>query len=153
MCGTAIRHYSSYDENAVVEMWLRTWKLARPDINFSERESWLRRHLRDEWRPPFGHVCVAEQHGVIVGFAVLNPTEHCLEQIAVAPEVQGRGVAESLLQIAKSNSPHTLHLYVNRDNPRAIAFYEKHGFVIDEAGTNALSGLPIFRMIWTPNKA
>lgn len=54
---------------------------------------------------------------------------HSLDQIEVAPEHWGSGVALALLNEAKRISPNGLNLLVNKDNARAIRFYEKHGFV------------------------
>ncbi len=64
----------------------------------------------------------------------------------VAPEAWGSGLADELLAEAKRTSP-MLDLYVNKDNTRAIRFYEKHGFVIGGEGMS-LSGRPIYKMSW-----
>ena len=41
-----------------------------------------------------------------------------------------------------------LDLLVNKDNGRAIAFYEKHGFEMAGDDVNPVSGRPVFRMRW-----
>jgi len=132
-------------------MWRRTWQITRPDIDFNDRVPWFRDHLRHTWVPE-GHVFIAEQQGAVVGFAVLRPSKNCLEQIAVAPEARGTGVAELLMSVVKDASPEMLELTVNCDNFRAIRFYEKHGFAIISGGENVFSGLPIFLMKWTSGK-
>ncbi len=49
-----------------------------------------------------------------------------------------------LLDDAKRLSPARLDLQVNKDNARAIAFYEKHGFVMAGEGVNPVSGRPVY---------
>ncbi len=51
--------------------------------------------------------------------------------ITVDPSAQGSAVAECLLDFMKMDSPHHLiELNCMKDNPRALRFYEKHGFKI-----------------------
>ena len=64
----------------------------------------------------------------MVGFVTVDPATLYLDQIVVAPEAWGCGVAAALIAEAKRISPHGLDLHVNTDNARAIRFYEKHGF-------------------------
>ena len=47
-------------------------------------------------------------------------------------------------------SPCGLDLHVNRDNARAIRFYEKHGFAVSGEEANPRSGAPIYKMSWRP---
>jgi putative acetyltransferase len=58
-------------------------------------------------------------------------------------------VALSLLDEAKRRSPRGLDLLVNKDNARAIHFYEKHGFVDDGEDNNPAPGIAVNRMRWT----
>jgi putative acetyltransferase len=73
-----------------------------------------------------------------------------LDQIVVAPEHWGTGAARALLDEAKRLSPAGLDLLVNKDNARAIRFYEKHGFVDAGEDRNPVSGIPVNRMRWKP---
>ena len=66
----------------------------------------------------------------------------------VAPEHWGTGVAGALLGEAKRLSPSRLQLLVNKENARAIRFYEKHGFVYAGEAKNPVSGRPVNRMEW-----
>ena len=49
---------------------------------------------------------------------------------------------------AKRLSPQKLDLHVNKDNARAIRFYEKHGFAFAGDDVNPVSGRPVNRMSW-----
>ena len=68
----------------------------------------------------------------------------------MAPEFWGSNVAGLLLDAGKRISPARLDLLVNKDNGRAIAFYEKHGFIMAGDDVNPVSGRPVFRMQWRP---
>ena len=59
-------------------------------------------------------------------------------------------VSDALLDEAKRLSPNGLDLLVNKENARAIRFYEKHGFVYAGEDKNPVSGKPVNRMSWRP---
>jgi len=92
------------------------------------------------------HRC--EIDDVVVGFVTVDASNHYLDQIVVAPEAWGHGLAEVLLDEAKRLSPSGLDLHVNKDNARAIGFYAKHGFATVGEDVNPLSGRPVYRMNW-----
>jgi putative acetyltransferase len=71
-----------------------------------------------------------------------------LDQIVVAPEHWGSDIALKLLDEAKRISPQGLDLLVNKDNARAIRFYEKHGFIYAGEDKNPVSGIAVNRMAW-----
>ena len=68
----------------------------------------------------------------------------------VAPEAWGSGLARALLDEAKRLSPAGIDLLVNKDNARAIRFYEKHGFAYAGDDKNPVSGIAVNRMSWRP---
>lgn len=82
---------------------------------------------------------VFEVEGEVMGFYKaqrhLGRAAHVayLGTLAVAPEAQGRGVAGAMLRDALarllSAGVTRVELTVEADNPRAIAFYERLGFV------------------------
>ena len=93
---------------------------------------------------------LAEIDGALVGFVTVDPKIMYLDQIVVAPEHWGSGAALALLEEAKRLSPQGLDLLVNKDNARAIRFYEKHGFAYVGEDKNPVSGIPVNRMRWKP---
>jgi putative acetyltransferase len=147
-----LRPYLAADEEAAIELWLRTWQLAYPRIDFRTRLDWWRRRWREELAP-VATIAVAEADGGMVGFVTVDPRTLDLDQIVVAPEAWGTGVADALIAQAKRISPAGLDLHVNVDNPRAIRFYEKHGFVISGEALNWRSGTPVHKMSWRPAPA
>ena len=61
-----LRPYRSDDEDALIELWLTTWREAYPSIDFAARVPWW----RERWRSalvPEAAIIVAEQAGVLVG--------------------------------------------------------------------------------------
>ena len=147
--GTSLRRYAAADEAVAIELWRRTWQIAYPDIDFAARLDWWRARWRDELVPS-AEIMLALAGGEVVGFVTVDPRTRYLDQIVVAPERWGSGIAAMLLAAAKRLSPLGLDLDVNADNDRAIRFYRKHGFLVSGAGSNPISGKPVHRMTWRP---
>jgi len=144
-----LRPYAAADEAAAIELWRRTWQQHYPHLNFSERVDWWRARWRNEL-VPVARIVLAEADGALVGFVTVDPQMMYLDQIVVVPEQWGAGIALRLLEEAKKLSPRGLDLLVNKDNFRAIRFYEKHGFSYAGEGKNPVSGRPVNRMAWRP---
>jgi putative acetyltransferase len=144
-----LRPYAIADEDAAIELWRRTWQQHFPHIDFNARLAWWRERWRQEL-VPVACIVVAEQDGTLTGFVTVDPATRYLDQIVVAPEAWGSGIAAPLLAEAKRASPQGLELMVNKENARAIRFYEKHGFRYTSEGVNPVSGRPVNRMAWTP---
>ena len=142
-----LRSYIPADEDAAIDLWRRTWQHHYPHLNFNERVAWWRQRWRNEL-VPVARIALAEAYGALVGFVTVDPKTMYLDQIVVAPELWGSGVALRLLDEAKRISPRGLDLLVNKDNFRAIRFYEKHGFKYAGEDTNPVSGQPVTRTAW-----
>jgi putative acetyltransferase len=142
-----LRPYAAADEDAAIALWLRTWQQTYPDIDFSARVSWWRERWRNEVFPQ-ARIVVAEIGGAMIGFVTIDPQTLSLDQLVVAPESWGSGIAEALIAEAKRLSSKGIDLLVNKDNARAIRFYEKHGFVYAGEDKNPVSGRPVNKMSW-----
>lgn len=140
-----LRLYRDADEGAAIELWRRTWQDAYPAIDFTARLAWWGARWRGELVPA-ARITVGEVDGRMLGFVTVDLRTGYLDQIVVAPEAWGSGLADMLLQEAKRTSP-MLDLHVNQDNARALRFYEKHGFAVSGEGTS-MSGRPIYKMSW-----
>jgi putative acetyltransferase len=143
----ALRPYIAADEDAAIELWRRTWQQHYPHLNFSERVDWWRARWRKELVPA-ANITLAEIGDALVGFVTVEPKTMYLDQIVVAPEHWGSGIALTLLEESKRISPRGLDLLVNKDNARAIRFYEKHGFAYAGEDKNPVSGIAVNRMAW-----
>ncbi len=152
-----LRPYAAADEDAAIELWRRSWQQAYPHIDFAKRVDWWRERWRKELVPT-ARITVAQANGAqangaqgngaLVGFVTVDPNTGYLDQIVVAPEAWGGDVAAMLVAEAKRLSPARLDLLVNKDNARAIRFYEKHGFAYAGEDVNPVSGKPVNRMSW-----
>jgi putative acetyltransferase len=129
-----------------VELWRHSWQHAYPAIDFSARLAWWQARWRDEL-VRHAHVKVAEIDNELVGFVTVDRTGY-LDQIVVAPQAWGSGVAAALITEAKRLSPRGLTLHVNVDNARAIGFYRKHGFRVAGHDVNPHSGAAVLIMDW-----
>jgi len=142
-----LRPYAPTDEDAAIDLWLRTWQLAYPAIDFTKRVDWWRERWRGELVPSAA-IVVAEQDGMLAGFVTIDGNNY-LDQLVVAPEHWGTGVAEALVDEAKRRSPTEVALKVNADNHRAIKFYRRNGFAVTGEEVNS-SGRPVLNMVWRP---
>lgn len=81
-----------------------------------------------------GRVWVAELDGTIIGLLVLEiAADHALvENVAVSPDVQGRGVGSALLAFAELEADRrgldTVRLYTNVAMTENIAYYRRRGY-------------------------
>ena len=147
--GISLRAYTVDDEDACIALWLRTWQLAYPHIDFTARLAWWRERWRNELLPA-AEVAIAETDDGIVGFVTIDAKALYLDQLVVAPEYWGSGVGLVLIDEARRRSPSGIDLDVNTDNARALAFYRKCGFAVTGDGKNPITGRPIHRMSWRP---
>lgn len=149
MSAFSFRQYdAARDEEPSLTLWQRTWQKTYPDMDFAGRLAWW----RDHWRGllPDATIIVAETEDQLIGFVTVDPRTLYLDQIVVAPEYWGAGLAGALIAEARRLSPRGLDLDVNTDNARAIAFYKKQGFSITGDGINPRSGRPVHHMSWRP---
>jgi putative acetyltransferase len=144
-----LRPYTASDEDTAIELWRRTWQVTYPELDFDARLPWW----RERWRNtlvPNNTVTVAEENSTLLGLVTVDPRSRYLDQVVVAPEAWGSGVAQTLMAEAKRISPSGLDIFVNQDNSRAIRFYEKQGFAFAEEDVNPISGRPVNKMVWRP---
>jgi putative acetyltransferase len=147
--GLVVRPMLPEDLSETIDVWVAAWQAAYPAIDFEARRSWTVDRIAElERTGSVSRVALLESR--IVGALVVNPKTGYLDQIVVATENQGRGVADALLAEARRLSPAGLELHVNQDNGRAICFYRKNGFATVGEDVNPRSGAPIYRMSWRP---
>lgn len=143
-----LRPYRAEDEDAAIALWLETWKLAYPSIDFDARVAWWRERWCNEL-VPHADIIVAEQAAAMVGFVTIDSSGY-LDQLVVAPDNWGSKLATSLVDEAKRLSPDGVTLKVNADNARAIRFYERSGFAHAGEDVNPGSKRLVLKMAWKP---
>ena len=136
---------------ALLDLWVEAWRRTMPQIDFEARRGWFSDHLDDLVARGAMLTGGFDAADILLGFVTVEPLTGALDQICVSPSAQGSDVARRLLDEAKRLSPQRLVLSVNLDNPRALRFYEREGFVQGERGSNPKSGLPTVQMIWMPS--
>lgn len=91
-----------------------------------------------------GDTWVVEGDGEILGFAVLvdRPDHLLLDNVAVSPDAQGRGIGAALLRLAEDEARRRgraeVRLYTNEAMTENLAYYPRHGYV--EAGRGEQDG-------------
>ena len=141
-----LRPYRAEDENAAIALWLETWRHAYPSIDFAARLDWWRERWRSELVPKAA-IIIAERQGAPAGFVTIDASGY-LDQLVVAPAHWGSEIADALVNEAKRRSPDRITLLVNKDNARAIRFYERNGFAHAGDDVNPTSGRPVLKMEW-----
>ncbi len=141
-----LRPYRADDEDAAIALWQRTWQHAYPSIDFAARAAWWRERWRNELVPNAA-IVVAEHADGLIGFVTIDATGY-LDQLVVAPEHWGSVLGDALVDEAKRHAPEGVTLLVNKDNARAIRFYERSGFVHAGEDVNPTSGRPVLKMVW-----
>jgi putative acetyltransferase len=141
-----LRPYRAKDETAAIALWLETWRHAYPSIDFAARLDWWRERWRSELVPKAA-IIIAERQGAPVGFVTIDASGY-LDQLVVAPAHWGSEIATALVSEAKRRSPGGITLLVNKDNARAIRFYERNGFAHAGDAVNPTSGRPVLKMEW-----
>lgn len=143
-----LRPYRAEDEDAAIELWRQTWQQAYPAIDFTARVTWWRERWRNELVTN-ASIIVAEHAGALIGFVTIDGKGY-LDQLVVGPDRWGSKLATALVDEAKRLSPDGITLLVNKDNARAIRFYERNGFGHAGEDVNPTSGRPVLRMSWRP---
>jgi putative acetyltransferase len=148
-CDLLVRPMLPGDLPETIDLWVAAWQAAYPSIDFEARRGWAVDHIAELERTGSRSLVVLGG-GRILGVVIVDPATGYLDQIVVATDAQGRGIAEVLLAEARRLSPALLELHVNQDNARAVRFYEKNGFVKAGEDVNPRSGAPIYKMSWRP---
>ena len=142
----SLRPYRIADEDAAIRLWQDTWQQAYPSIDFAARVPWWRERWRNELVANAA-IIVAEAANVLIGFVTIDGSGY-LDQLVVSPDRWGSELANALVDEAKRLSPAGVTLLVNKDNSRAIRFYERNGFVHAGEDVNPTSGRPVLKMAW-----
>ena len=90
-------------------------------------------------------VYVYEDNQVIWGFIGLN--DEYVEGIFVSDEMQSHGIGKALLNYAKDKRSKLL-LNVYQKNTRAISFYQREGFDVQNSGLDEATGEKEYVMAW-----
>ena len=105
----------------------------------------LRHLLETQYLATVNLFCTRDSQRHITGFAGTSRSK--LEMLFIAPDCRAKGLGKTLLDHAIEHFQVT-ELDVNEQNPQALGFYEKQGFVV--VGRSEVDGLgrpyPMLRM-------
>ena len=134
-----IRKLRKADVNRVAKIWLDT------NINFISVQYWKNNFELVKELLLQTTVYVYEDNQGIWGFIGLN--DEYVEGIFVSDEMQSHGIGKALLNYAKDKRSKLL-LNVYQKNTRAISFYQREGFDVQNSGLDEATGEKEYVMAW-----
>ena len=148
-----IRELQKADITKVADIWLDTNIKAH---NFISAQYWAMQRALIQYRNPKNYelvkemllqaeVYVCESNGEIQGFIGLNGDY--IEGIFVCDRLQSQGIGKLLLDFVKESRTQ-LSLNVYQKNTRAIHFYQREGFEIQNEGLDEATGEKDYVMTW-----
>ncbi len=154
MNGLSIRYAVPGDAAGIARVHVQAWREAYAHLLPADTLAGLDEGAREEmWRKTIAaattDIRVASDGAEIVGWATAGagrdadaPRPLELEGIYVLASHHGTGAGQLLLDAAAGGRP--AYLWLAADNPRALAFYRRNGFVLDGASATAeLAGVPV----------
>lgn len=137
-----IRNLQKSDRNRVADIWLDTNLKAH---YFIPAEYWKSNFELVKEMLLQAEVYVYENDQKIQGF--VGVSDEYIEGIFVTDEMQSQGIGKILLNYVKSKKNELL-LNVYQKNTRAISFYQREGFKIQESGLDEATGEKDYVMEW-----
>ena len=138
-----IRSEQQGDLPAISAIWLEGNCQAHP---FIPSAYWLAKQAEVEQALPQAELWLAEAAGEVVGFCGLQ--EDWLAGIFVRAAWRSQGVGKALLQQAKAKH-RQLALAVYAKNQRALQFYLREGFQIQQEGVDEETGEAEYHLVWS----
>lgn len=139
-----IRKLQITDINKVASIWLDTNLKAH---YFISSKYWKSNFELVKEMLLQAEVYVYENDQKIEGFIGLS--DEYIEGIFVSDEVRSHGIGKLLLDYVKDRKA-KLSLNVYQKNTRAIHFYQREGFKIQQEGLDEATGEKEYVMLWKP---
>ncbi|MBS0470332.1 MAG: GNAT family N-acetyltransferase [Proteobacteria bacterium] len=128
MSDIIIRPAREDEFDAVTRVWLdshvSTGLATNSDATFADLRARIPVEIANGWQ-----LHVAELSGAIAAMLAFRTRDNYLDQIFVAPKFQGMGVGRKLMAFTREHLPDEILLRTAVANTRAIAWYEREGFV------------------------
>lgn len=137
-----IRKSTPKDIIPIMKIWLDTNIRAH---SFIPKEYWINNYTRVKELLPQAEIYVYEEKKKLLGFIGLMHNH--IAGIFVKEAAQSRGIGKELMDYAKKKYA-ALTLAVYQKNTRAIAFYERETFIIQEEHLDAETDEKEFLMLW-----
>ncbi len=128
MSGIVIRPARADEFDAVARVWMEshvsTGLATGSDVTLAELRARIPAEIAKGWQ-----LYVAELDGAIAAMLAFRMADKYLDQVFVAPEHQGKGIGKALLAFTRQHLPDEILLRTAVGNTKAIAWYEREGFV------------------------
>jgi putative acetyltransferase len=121
-----IDQVSETDFGKLLEVWEASVR-ATHDFMSEDNIQFFKPLIRNEALPSLELRCVRDDNHSSIGF--IGVSNGKVEMLFVHPNYFGKGVGKRLLEYAVQHMK-TSELDVNEQNPKALAFYKKMGFVV-----------------------
>jgi len=137
-----IRRFRDYDIERVVDIWLEGNVSAHGFISadyWIDNAGFFRQVVHEM------DVYVYEQMGSVVGFVAVDQNQ--IAALYVVAPYRDKGLGKQFVEYIK-NMRDTLSLQVYQKNHKAIDFFHREGFFIDDEAINPDTGELEFTMCW-----
>lgn len=121
-----ITKVSEQDFDTLLNVWEASVQ-ATHDFVSEDNIQFFKPLVRNDALPSLDLRCVRGDNNVPVGFIGVNSGK--VEMLFVHPDFIGKGIGRRLLEYALHHMNAT-EVDVNEQNPKALGFYEKMGFVV-----------------------
>jgi ribosomal protein S18 acetylase RimI-like enzyme len=121
-----IRLAREEDFDAVARIWFESWKTTGlpSSANIDVLRARIPREIANGWQ-----LYAADEGGRVVAMLAIVAANKHLDQIFVAPDRMGQRIGRQLLAFAREKMPDEIWLRTAVANVRAVAWYEREGFV------------------------
>ncbi|HJW42255.1 MAG TPA: GNAT family N-acetyltransferase [Rhizomicrobium sp.] len=128
MSALVIRPAREDDYDGVTRVWLdshvSTGLISPSDATFADLRARIPVEIARGWQ-----LHVAELDGEIAAMLAFRKADNYLDQLFVAPQHQHKGIGKKLLAFTRQHLPNEILLRTAVANAKAIAWYEREGFV------------------------
>lgn len=143
-----VRPATPADHDRLAEIWLESWYSTGLRSLFDPGPRTLRTRIPEEIAKGWD-LYAAEEAGEIAAMLALQPRDSYLDQLWVAPALQGRGIGRGLLAFTRAKFPDEIWLRCVVENTRAASWYEREGFRFEGEEIVPPSNLRMRRYRWT----
>jgi len=124
----AIRTAREDEYDAITRVWMdshvSTGLATGSDATFATLRARIPDEIAKGWQ-----LYVAELDGAIAAMLAFRRIDNYLDQLFVAPEHQGKGIGKALLAFTRTHLRDEILLRTAVANTKAIAWYEREGFM------------------------
>lgn len=137
-----IRDFEERDMDHVVRIWLDASIIAH---DFIPEAYWKGKseEMRELYLPNSKTFVYENENAELLAF--ISMKDHYIAALFVDPMEQGKGIGKQMIDFVKQLYQ-SLELDVYSENLNSVAFYKKHGFIIQEEGVEEGTGHKEYKM-------